>query len=125
DGGGFGSNRVTERSWPGAARRLRLGQAPDLGAFQNRGRQRHVELVVTDLPASADDAPNRKVEPAGAPTDLDLLPVRQPESAFLERILQDHADILEVSLEIRRRREAEPEPDQLCGLCVQIEAAHH
>ena len=113
---------------PSGVVQLRVGrpraQEPgDRRALEQAVGQRHVEVVALDLPAAANDPAGRKVEPAGAPADLDLLAVGQPVALLVQRVLQHDADVLELPVEVGGRREAEAEPHQLRRGDVEVEGA--
>src|SRR5439155_3310177 len=92
-------DRGAEGTRPGERIALRLGQRRDLLAAEKARLEAEVEHVAVDLPAAADDAARRDVEPGGAPADLDLLTVGEPE-AFPERVVQHDADVFELRIEI-------------------------
>src|SRR5439155_8960643 len=70
--------RGAERLLPGEGIALRLGQERDLVAREPAVREPEVEHVAVDLPAGADDAAHRHIEPRDAAPDLELLAVGQP-----------------------------------------------
>ena len=60
-----------------------------------------------------------------AAADLDLLAIGQPVALLEQRALQHDADVFELGIQIRGRREAEAEPDELRGGDVEVERADH
>src|SRR5687767_15897440 len=74
----------------------RSPQAGDRRAGEQPLGQCRIEIVVLDLPAAADDAARREVEPAEAAPQLDFLAVREPVALLPERALQRDGDVLEL-----------------------------
>src|ERR1041385_1800151 len=108
DGGG-------ERYAPGEGVAYRLRRNGDLLAREETRREADVELVAVELPAAADDAARGNVEPRGAAPDLDFLAIRQPKPPFPQRVVEHDADVFELRIEVRLRREVERHADQVGG----------
>src|SRR5207237_3350081 len=89
------------------------GDRGDFVPDEPPGTEANVEQVVIDFPAAADNAARWNVEPCRPATDLDLLPVGQPEPPFPQRIVEHDADVLELRIEIRAWRKIERHADQL------------
>src|SRR5690606_21572528 len=79
--------------------------------------------VTADLPATADDPPDREVQPAPGASYLDLLPAREPEPTPNERILEHHGNVLELLIQIRRPREVERHPHYLRRGAIDVQRA--
>ena len=118
-------DRLLQGLRPGGVRRPRLQQPTDGRPLKELRRDVEVQVVVGDLPAAADDATRRKIEPGHPPADLDLLAAGEPVAVLVERTLQNDADVLQLAVEIRRWSEAEAKPDQLGGRDVDGQDADH
>src|SRR3954449_4598839 len=84
-----------------------LDQTTDGWAGEQVVRHCRVQLVILDLPASPDDAAGRKIQPGGAPSDLPLLPVRQPEPILVETVVEQNTEVLQLTVEVGTRGKAE------------------
>src|SRR5207253_2561684 len=80
--------RGAERLLPGKGVALSLWQERDLVACKPALREPEVEHVAVDLPAGADDAAHRDVEPRRASSDLDFLPVGKPVASLPQRVVE-------------------------------------
>jgi hypothetical protein len=103
----------------------RVGGCHDLRPAKVALGEPDIELVVPDLPAAADDAPGREVQPLGAAPNLDLLAARQPVAAFPQAVLQNDGDVLQRIVQVGAAGEIETEDDELGRLPIEVQAAHH
>ena len=79
------------REWEGSQCPLTRRRHHDLRSGEKAGRNTGVHFVAADLPAAADDAAHRIVEPRTRAPDLDLLLARQPEAAVDQAVLEHDA----------------------------------
>ena len=116
-------DRRAEWRAPGKRVALNLGKRRDLVAPEPAVGETEVETVPVDLPAAADDAARRDVEPRRAPSNFDFLAKRQPEPAFPQRIVQHDADVFQLRIEIGFRREIERHAHEVRGFDIDEQRA--
>ena len=110
--------------WKRLHRSLRRRRHHDLRPREKARRNSSVHLVAADLPATTDDSARRIVEPRSGAANLDLLPTREPEAAFDERVLENDGHVLQIFVDQRSTGEAERHADDFSRFAVYVHCSH-
>src|SRR6185312_14982576 len=103
-----------------APRNYRAGRSLYLGTPIEHRVDRHVHVIIRNLPPSSNYSARRVVQPRSSPPDLHFLPPRQPEPPLDQPALEHDGDILQVLVPVRGTREPDRHAHHRSGLPVHV-----